>query len=188
MTWSNQGFHTQHYYDLLRQGEIALYVRSARTGWDFVTSRWGPLSRSLILRIQVFRIEATHLRARIALAAATQASGEMEIERLIRSARKDARRLARERTRWAHAFSQLVRAGLSGIRGRFDEALNLLASAEDAFEATDMALYAAAVRRRRGQIIGGAEGSALMRAADDWMQSQKIKNPERITAMLVPGL
>jgi serine/threonine protein kinase len=185
--WSQQGFHTQHYYDLLRQGEIALYAAEPSTGWDFMTSRWGALSSSLILRIQTFRIEVLHLRARIALAAAVHARSEADAAHFRRAAGADTRRLSRERTAWALAFAQLIRAGLASIQGGLDDAAHLLNSAEDSFVKEDMALYAAAARRCRGDIIGGDEGRALVRSADDFMESQKVKNPSRIAAMLVPG-
>ena len=50
-----------------------------------------------------------------------------------------------------------------------------------------MSLYAAAARRCRGLIIGGAEGATLVSEADAWMRNEGIRNPERMTAMLAPG-
>jgi hypothetical protein len=49
-----------------------------------------------------------------------------------------------------------------------------------------MALYAAAARRRLGELLGGAEGAALIEAADDWMAGQGVARPERLTALFVP--
>jgi len=50
-----------------------------------------------------------------------------------------------------------------------------------------MPLYAAVARRRQGELQGGDEGRGLVEVADFWMQTQKIKRPERWTAMLAPG-
>jgi len=50
-----------------------------------------------------------------------------------------------------------------------------------------MALHAAAARRRRGEIMGGDTGRALVESADAWMTGQIIRSPERMTAMLAPG-
>ena len=50
-----------------------------------------------------------------------------------------------------------------------------------------MALYAAAARRCRGVLLGGEEGRVLVEAADAWMRDERIRNPERMTAMLAPG-
>jgi hypothetical protein len=51
-----------------------------------------------------------------------------------------------------------------------------------------MKLHAMAMRRRRGELLGGDEGRALIAAADEWMTSQGIRNPVRMAAMIVPGI
>jgi tetratricopeptide (TPR) repeat protein len=187
--WSQQGFHTQHYYDLVRQGEIALYAQTPQAAWEIVAGRWGALSRSLILRIQTFRIEVLHLRARIALAAATAADPPpaADAARLLRAARRGVGRLARERTPWARAFSQLIHAGLCARDRRPEDAARLLVAAESEFASSDMRLYTAVTRRCRGQLLGGDEGRMMVEAADAWIKQQHIVNPERITMMLAPG-
>ena len=48
-------------------------------------------------------------------------------------------------------------------------------------------LYAAAAHRRLGEILGDDRGRQLMADSDDWMTKQRIKNPERMTRMLLPG-
>jgi hypothetical protein len=50
-----------------------------------------------------------------------------------------------------------------------------------------MNLFAAAARRRLGQLLGGNCGQALIAQADAWMAGQGIVNPARMTAMLAPG-
>ena len=187
--WSQQGFHTQHYYDFVRQGEIALYAQSPHAAWEIVAERWGALSHSLILRIQTFRIEALHLRGRIALAAATSTDPTpgADAAQLLRAARRSVNRLANERTTWARAFSQLIHAGLCASHGRQTDAARALVSAEADFESSDMALYVSVTRRCRGLLVGGNEGRMVVDAADERMRSQGIKNPERITMMLAPG-
>ncbi len=56
------------------------------------------------------------------------------------------------------------------------------------FEALGMALYAAASRRRRGQLLGPPDGTRFIEDADDWMKGQGIERPERFADVLVPGL
>ena len=43
-----------------------------------------------------------------------------------------------------------------------------------------MILYAAASRRRLGEIIGGDDGRAHVQEADAWMTAQQIRNPARM--------
>jgi hypothetical protein len=50
-----------------------------------------------------------------------------------------------------------------------------------------MALHAAVARRRRGELVGGTEGAALVEAANAWMHAQGIVRPDGIVGMLAPG-
>ncbi len=50
-----------------------------------------------------------------------------------------------------------------------------------------MALFVAACRRRRGQVLGAEEGKALIASTDAWAASEEIKNPERMIAIIAPG-
>jgi len=80
-----------------------------------------------------------------------------------------------------------LRAGVAALRGDLEHAAELCAVAIAGFEAAHMNLYAAAARRRLGQLMGGAEGAELIAAADRWMNAQRIKKPARLTRMLAPG-
>ena len=62
-----------------------------------------------------------------------------------------------------------------------------LRRAGDGFDAAGMGLYAAAARRRLGELLGGDEGQTLVARADAWMRLQRIENPPRMTEMLAPG-
>ena len=81
----------------------------------------------------------------------------------------------------------LLRAGVAAALVRRDEAARLARRAEDAAEETDMRLYGAAARFRRGQILGGEQGAALMEGARQFVKSQTVRNPDRLIAMLSPG-
>ena len=189
--WSHQGFHTQHYYDLIRRGEIALYSRKGMDAWNFITESWAALSRSLILRIQTFRIESRYLLARSALAAAVDChafpSQKSSFNHFINAAEKEAKRMEREGTSYASSLCLFTRAGIACLRGNESGAVTLFSGAETEFAANDMALYAAAARWRRGEVIGGDEGQALIDSAANWIRGQNIKNPTRIVDMLSPG-
>jgi eukaryotic-like serine/threonine-protein kinase len=88
---------------------------------------------------------------------------------------------------WGNPLAQLIHAGVACLRGRAADAVALLRIAEAGFESADMSLYAAAARRRRGELVSGEKGRALIAAADAWMAGQQIRNPERMAAMLAPG-
>jgi hypothetical protein len=69
-----------------------------------------------------------------------------------------------------------------------ERALALLREALRGFEEAEMGLYAAATRRCMGRLVGGDEGAAMVRSADEWMTAQTVKEPARLAAMLAPGL
>jgi hypothetical protein len=58
-----------------------------------------------------------------------------------------------------------------------------MAAVEDGFRGVDMMLHAMGTRRRRGLLLGGAEGQDLVQQADAWMTGQTIRNPARISAI-----
>ena len=74
--WSREGFHLQHYYELLAHGQIDLYVGDGRAGLERTDQHWKALAGSMLLRVQNIRVEAHHLRARCALAEAKSAGNK----------------------------------------------------------------------------------------------------------------
>jgi hypothetical protein len=90
--------------------------------------------------------------------------------------------------KWADPLAALLRAGVACLRDDKQTAISLLSKACTGFEDAHMKLYAAAAKRRLGEITGGVEGQLLTDQADSWMREQKIKSPTRITRMLAPGI
>jgi hypothetical protein len=181
--WSRDGFHLQHYYELLAHGQIDLYVGNGRAGLERTDRHWKALAGSLLLRVQNIRVEAQHLRARCALAEA-QATGNA---RLLDVATKAARTIRRERMPWAIAIALLVDASVAAVRNGAGAA-DAFVAAEQALTAADMHLYAATARYRRGQLVGGEAGDALAATARDELVALGARNPERIADMIVPGV
>jgi hypothetical protein len=124
------------------------------------------------------------LRARSALAAAATA---VHPEPYLACAWREARRLDRQKTPWAEALARLIRAGVAAFRGDRASAGPLLEEAISRFEAEDMGLFAAAAKRRLGELRGGTQGQALVAEADAWMTGRGIVNPARMAATFAPG-
>jgi hypothetical protein len=173
--WSQQGFHVQHMNHLLDETQIDLYEGQAERAWRRVQEEWPLLERSHLLLVEQVRIFLFQLRARAALAAGG-----------LRAAAADARRLRRQRAPWGQALGKLVEAGVAFGRGDAAEAARLLEDAAARLDAVSMRLYAAAARRRLGQLRGAA-GTGLVAEAEAWMRGQKVASPARMTALLAPG-
>lgn len=182
--WSQRGFHMQHFWHLFGQVQTRLYAGEADTAWQLINEKWPIVTKSLLLRIQSFYLQAFHLRARCVAALVAKDANALP---LLNSAERDLKLIEKENMPWGNAFAQQIRASIAAARGDREQAITHAANAEAGFEAVDMALYAAMLRRRRGELMGGSEGEALIESADVWMRGQQIKNPRAMADMLAPG-
>ena len=182
--WAHEGFHLQHYTSMHALVQIELYTGDSEVAWRHVQGQWKSLEQSMLLRIQILRIEALHLRARAALASAI-GSGE---KNRVDLAEKSAARIEREKMTWGLPFAILIRAAVAQQRGDREAAVRLLTDALERFDRERMYLYAAASRHRLGELLGGERGEQLKAQADAWMVGQKILNPPQMVQMLAPGL
>jgi serine/threonine protein kinase len=182
--WSQRGFHIQHHNVLLGTVLLDLYEGNGHSARNYIAERWSAYRKSLLLQVQQVRVDVDQLWARSALAIATKSTDQ---NRFFHEAERRARRLERERVPWAMAHAQCIRAGIAAGRGDRTKAHALVTAAARGYEAADMRLYAAAARRRSGELLGGDEGRARIAAADRWMTDQGVRRPTRITAMYAPG-
>ena len=181
-TWPRKGFHLQHYVSLVALSQIELYTGDTEVAWRHFDMQMKPMEKSMLMRIQGLRIEATYLRARLALASA---AGDQRDERL-QIAEQLADSLANEQMGWSTPMAAVIRAGLAKRRGDDARAAVLTSQAIEGFEVADMTLYAAAARCRLGEIVGGDRGAELLAQADEAMRKRQIKNPAAFANLLVP--
>ncbi len=176
--WTQRGFHIQHNEGHGAEVQIKLYRGDGVGAWRFVETRYGPsLKRSHLMRLQKIKIFFFERRARCALAAAV---GARDPGPLLKSAERDAGRLQREGMPWSRALADPILAGVAAARGDRPRAATLFAEAVTQLEDVDMNLYAAASRRRLGEILGGDAGRDQVERADSWMRQQGIQNPARM--------
>ena len=70
---------------------------------------------------------------------------------------------------WSNPLALLLHAAVAAARGEREDAMDLLRAAEAGFDDANMGLYAAAARRRRGELMPGEDGARMIEAADGWM-------------------
>jgi hypothetical protein len=184
LRWTRKGFTVQHNSAFRARLQILLYRGESANASYLIAATWPLYKRSMQCRVQLIRIELRELRARCAIAMAADST---DPETLLRSAERNARGLDRERTPWASAYAQFIRAGVAVRRGDDLKAEGLLTKAATSFDSVDMNLNAAVTRRRLGELIGGDRGRSFIEEADRWMAVQQIKDPARWTAMYAPG-
>ena len=166
--WSRQGFHLQHFNALFSGVQADLYAGQPADAHRRLVEAWPTIERSMLLQVQQIRIRAQHFRASCLLAVGS-----------IEAALRDAKRLESEKVGWSLALALTLRAGASRDAALF-------AQAAAALDAADMSLYAAAARRRQGELLASDEGRALCEEADAWMLRQQIRHPDRMTDLLAP--
>lgn len=184
--WSHKGFHNQHYYEMVASAETQLYAGHGADAWAAVERKWRDLRRTLLLRVQPVQIESVHLRARTAIAAA-RASAPGKRAALVAQAERGAGEIRKTRAPWATGLAELTSSGTASLRGSAPEAIAHLEAAERIFDRERMGLFGAVARRRRGELLGAADGDALVQSANAWMREQSIANPARFADMLAPG-
>ncbi len=181
--WPHEGFHLQHYTSMLALAQIELYTGDGEVAWKHIQGQWRALEDSMLMRIQVLKIEAMHLQARAALASAPAT----DPTRRINLAEKWAGKILKERVAWANPFATLVMAGVADRRGDRAKAIGMLKQAMEAFDLADIDLYEAVARRRLGQLMNDEIGQRHISEADEWMSKRQIVNPEAMTRMMAPG-
>ena len=187
--WSQEGFHLQHYLQLIGLVEIALYRGDGLSAWAAIEETWGPLQKSQMLRVlELTRSEALHLRGRAALGALIALGHDVPSgSKLLKEVKKALRQLQKQPSPWARPWSQLLAAGIDTVEGRKREAEENLVAAAAGFDSHHMSLYAAVSRMRRGQLLGEG-GERLVREALAFMESEAIKKPEAIADAFAPGI
>ncbi|RMH16496.1 MAG: serine/threonine-protein kinase PknK [Acidobacteria bacterium] len=186
--WSQEGFHIQHYWRLTGLVDTNLYQGDAAAAWAALDGSWPSLLGSLLHRVELARNESRHLRCRAALAAAAaHGPSSAEGRKLLKLVDDEVARIEADKLHWAEPLARLVRAGMATLAGDRDRAIELLVAAAAGFEAAEMGLYAQVSRRRRGQLLGGAEGPRLVAEADAWITEHGVRRPDRLADVLAPG-
>ncbi len=185
--WAPEPFYLQHYEGLYAQATVDLYAGDGPAAWRRVARVWPQLKRSQLLAVEQLRLEALFLRGRAALAAASARDDSLPPgERLLAEAAAAARRIDRARMPWATPLASLLRAGVAAARGDGGGAAQLLGEATAQLELQEMRVYAAAARRRRGELLGGAEGRAAVAEADGWFAGQGVADPVAMAGLFAP--
>ena len=171
-----------HYHHLFAVVQAELYRDQPEAAARALAQAWPGLERARLLMVQCLRCEIRHLHARVAIATAARAHDPTPHRA---TARKEATRIERDDVAPAKPLAAAIRAALA--EGA-DDKRHELERAVVGFEAAHMQLYAHACRDRLGALVGGSAGREERAAAAAWFATQQVANPERMIAMLLPGV
>jgi hypothetical protein len=181
--WGQTGWHVQHCFAKIAEAEIELYRGDAKAAWRYATETWDALESSLLVRAAPMANIGRHVRALAALASVDEGGEEM-----LRVAEEDALQFERQEAPVSRAWALLLRAGVTAARGSARASCALFADAERELDARGMSIFAAAARRRRGELLGGDAGRALVAEADARMMARGVARPDRMMRVLVPSM
>ena len=89
---------------------------------------------------------------------------------------------------WTAPLASILDAGVALATGHRARAEAALRAADASAAAANMAIHAAAARHELGLLVGGDEGTKLVRDAEEAMITRGIRAPARFAPMLVPGV
>ena len=186
-TWK-PGFYQMHAYHRVFAGVAAdLYLGRPRAAVAWVENDWPALKAGLYLRMELPAMELRWARARAALALAFEERGRQRQRRLAR-VKALIRAVRSASCPAARPHAALLRAGLAVIDDRVDGAISPLRLALGGYSAAAMRMHAEVTRWVLGSLVGGAEGSALVAAAQDWMKTERVPAMRPLVRALAPGL
>ncbi len=188
-TYPEGSYQVQHFWHLLGRCDVHLYLGEGAEALTLLAAEIPKVRRAQLHRVQMVRCELASLQGRAALQAAERAAGD-ERKRLVKLARKSARRLRRETTAFAKAWGALMEAGARALAAPSDTTgtEGLLVQAIALLEEADCLVLAAAARWLLGRRRGGDEGRKLVRSQQQWLDERGVRNPPRFIGMIAPGL
>ena len=114
---SPEGFFPQRYLELAALCNVGLYCGDFRKSWAFLLKRWEELNQSRMMFVQSIRITSLELRARLALAMASESQEEPSRTRFLNQARRDTKALEREHIDYGSALALRLRSSRPESRG-----------------------------------------------------------------------
>jgi hypothetical protein len=182
--WTDEGFHFQHLLALAVEVYADLYEDRPLAAWTRLSRAWPAIERSRLLGWSSLAIFAVQLRSSAALAAASASPGHArELLQIAEEAADALRDHSVERSD-GRATASAIRACVAAINGNRRRALDHLSDALAAYEAAEMSVHAACVRRRRGEC---SDDRAEIAAADAIMRREGVADPRKLARIFLPG-
>jgi serine/threonine protein kinase/tetratricopeptide (TPR) repeat protein len=185
--WPQNGFYVQHWFAMISEAGIDLYVGDGARAYERMERDARALKRSFLLHARNVRGFTSYTRACCAIASIDGRIAPAARRARIREARRLGRALERARDAWSPPLASLVAAMAANASGDRNEAIKALRAATKRAETADMALHGWAASYQLGSLLGGDEGKALAAQAEQSMTAEGIRDPFRMARLLVPG-
>lgn len=163
----------------------ALYARRVEADREELDLAHRALRTNPLLRASFTRADVFSYRGRLVLGSAEESPARRA------AALDEARRLAHDLIGQPFASAapqgRMLLAGAAFLAGDRAAAAASLRHAIDAFDALEMALWAAAARLRLGELLGGDDGTAMRAGAGEAMAELGVVDADAFARVLAPG-
>jgi hypothetical protein len=178
-----------HYFNAYTTAQ--LYAGQPDKAWQHVISSWPSIENAGFLKLACIGAHLRDLRARAALALAVSGrkgtvhgQPDWDPRDLMRIATSDARKIARLPLPHAPALASVICAGVAAVRGDSLARKQTLVAAARGFRDAEMAMHEEAVELELSRLEGDVDQLTAIVAR---MKKRGIRDPDRMTAVLVPS-
>lgn len=164
--------------------QLAALYRGDGSAYTLLQQTWPQIQRSQLLRIPYLAL-LTHADAAWACLDRCTQVAPSERRELMQRASSHVREI--EKTRWplSQALSDQITAQLHVLSGRKEDALAVLSSSARELAAHN-SMYRFPTEYLAGVLLGGTEGQALIRRAEQWALHEGVNEPVRWFAAFAP--
>ncbi len=183
---SEDVFYITHLYCMAAQALVDLYAGDdPAAAYGRVAAQWPALERSMIMRIHALAVVGLRARAACALAAARVTARPAPLLAVAAQVAARLRRLSYSPISTI-AWPEMLDAAIALARGDRRTALTRVGRAVERFAEYRSGFYLAIANWKKGELVGGDEGRALIESAHEWMTGEGIVDPKRMADTFVP--
>ncbi|HRC54483.1 MAG TPA: AAA family ATPase, partial [Kofleriaceae bacterium] len=184
----DQDYQVQHMLALCSRVDLALYRGRPEDVTDIIDREWGPIRRALLDRppLQALLLRSTFARQALACAAKA-APGSLRCQTALGRAKEHVSKLRAAKLPLTGLCASMFEGVIAEIERRPADAIALYKKVLPGFESCDTHLFANAVRYRLGRVEGSYQGSSSQAQTLAWLNMHKVRKPEALLSMLLPG-
>lgn len=176
-------FNNYHLWVMMRSIDTFLYRGQGYSALEYLEKVWPDFQRTFIARTGFFKMTTRFHHARCAIAAAE----ETRDDRYLDLVHKDIKVISRLKRRDADCFVNMLRASVAWYSGEAAKARHLLRRSIEMCKQAQMGMLATYCQRNLGQITDRDEERKLVMLADEALEKEGVREPDRWTAVRLPG-
>jgi len=188
--WPAPGFTSPNFHHLVATVQARLYLGQVWEAWEQICEAWPHLEREGFLRLDCIGTLLRDLRARVALAAATNPepmSNGWTRTRLLKVVRQEVKAITRSELSFAAPFRAALEAGLAGVQGDDSTRAAALLRAAAGFDVAQMNSFSAITWWTLARDYPEHASHKSVVQAVSWLESQQVHDPIAMSRVMMGG-